>query len=38
MSDRTISLKLSSKLLQQAEELAGNAESLHDFQLLISLI
>lgn len=36
MSDRTISLKLSSKLLQQAEEIAGKDELLHDF--LISAI
>jgi predicted ArsR family transcriptional regulator len=36
MGDRTISLKLSSKLLQQAEEIAGKDELLHDF--LISAI
>lgn len=36
MTDKTISLKLTSELLQQAEEIAGDAEKLHDF--LVSAI
>ena len=36
MSDRTINLKLSSELLQQAEDVAGSDERLHDF--LVSAI
>ena len=31
MTEKTISLKLTSKLLQKAEEIAGNAENLNDF-------
>jgi uncharacterized protein (DUF1778 family) len=36
MTDKTISLKLTSELLQKAEKIAGNAESLNDF--LVSAI
>ena len=31
MTDKTISLKLTSELLQKAEEIAGNGANLHDF-------
>lgn len=31
MTDKTISLKLTSELLHKAEEIAGNEANLHDF-------
>lgn len=36
MTDKTISLKLTTELLQKAEEIAGNADNLHNF--LVSAI
>ncbi len=36
MTDTTISLKLTPELLEKAQEIAGNAENLHDF--LVSAI
>ncbi|GAB4539491.1 MAG: hypothetical protein Tsb0014_29980 [Pleurocapsa sp.] len=36
MTDKTISLKLTSELIKKAEEIAGNEENLNDF--LVSAI